>query len=131
MQLVLGLRGERELVVSPDHLSSATGNFGSDVLSTHEVVLLMELAAREAVQGLLPDGMITVGTRVNIRHMAAAPLGARVLARACLLEVKGRRLRFYVEAAHRYETLARGENEQLIIRRDAFLERVRRKSVEA
>jgi len=130
MQLVPGLEGERELVVSLGHLSSATGNFGSDVLSTHEVVLLMELAAREAVRDRLPEGMITVGTRVDIRHMAAAPLGARVQARARLLEVKGRRLRFHVEALDRYETLARGENEQLVVRRDAFLERVRRKIVE-
>jgi len=54
MQLVLGLRGERELVVSPDHLSSATGNFGSDVLSTHEVVLLMELAAARRFKAFCP-----------------------------------------------------------------------------
>ena len=127
MELVAGLQGEMEMVVSARHLSSAVGNFGSDVLSTHEVVLLMELAAREAIQGRLPKGMITVGTRVNIRHEAAALLGARVWAKARLLEVLGRRLRFYVEAYDRFGPLARGENDHLIVSREAFLERVQRR----
>lgn len=124
MEPVPGLEGEKAIVVSHRHLSSATGNFGSDVLSTHEVVLLMELAAREAIQGTLPDGTITVGTRVDIQHMAAAPLGSRVQARARLTEVQGRRLRFDVEASDAFGTLARGTNEQLIVSRDRFLERV-------
>lgn len=127
MEPVPGLEGEKAIVVSHRHLSSATGNFGSDVLSTHEVVLLMELAAREAIQGRLPAGMITVGTRVDIQHMAAAPLGARVWARARLTEVQGRRLRFDVEASDSFGTLARGTNEQLIVSRDRFLERVRQR----
>ena len=128
MELVAGLEGEKELVVSKKHLSSATGNFGSDVLSTHEVVLLMELAAREAIQGLLPDGKITVGTRVDIRHVAAALLGSKVWARARLVEIKGRRLLFHVEANDRFGTLAEGENEQLMVSRDSFIQRVRQRT---
>ena len=105
MDLFAGLQGKMEIVVSEEHLASAVGNFGSDVLSTHEVVLLMELAAREAIQGRLPEGKITVGTRVDIRHEAAAPLGARVWAEARILEVSGRKLRFSVEARDRFGTL--------------------------
>jgi len=128
MEPVPGLEGEKAIVVSHRHLSSATGNFGSDVLSTHEVVLLMELAAREAIQGRLPEGMITVGTRVDIRHLAAAPLGTRVWARARLTKVEGRRLTFDVEAFDAFGTLAKGENEQLIVSRDRFIDRVRRRT---
>ncbi len=128
MELVTGLKGERRLVVSPRHLSSATGNFGSDVLSTHEVVLLMELAAREAILGCLPDGMITVGTRVDVRHTAAAPLGAEVTARARLEEIRGRVLLFFVKAEDRFGTLAAGENEQRIVSRAGFHRHVRRRT---
>jgi predicted thioesterase len=128
MEIVPGLEGEKEIVVSPAHLSSATGNFGSDVLSTHEVVLLMELAAREAVQGRLPEGMITVGTRIDITHRAAALLGARVRARARLTEVRGRRLRFIVEARDPFGILAEGENEQFMVSRDDFLARVHQRT---
>ncbi len=127
MDLVAGLQGRMEMVVSTRHLASAAGNFGSDVLSTHEVVLLMELAARNAIQGSLPKGMITVGTCVDIRHEAAALLGARVWAEARLLEVRGRRLRFYVEARDRFGILARGGNDHLIVSREAFLNRVRQR----
>ena len=127
MELVAGLQGEMDLVVSTRHLASTAGNFGSDVLSTHEVVLLMELAAREAIQGRVPEGMITVGTRVDIRHEAAALLGTRVWAKARLMEVRGRRLRFYVEAYDRFGSLARGENDHLIVSREAFLKRVQQR----
>ncbi len=128
MEIVAGLEGEKEIVVSPEHLSSATGNFGVEVLSTHEVVLLMELAAREAIRDRLPEGTITVGTRVVIEHLAAAPLGSRVRARARLKEVHGRRLLFSVEARDDFGTLARGENEQRIVSQKGFLDRVRRKT---
>ncbi len=128
MELIAGLEGEKAVTVSPGHLSSATGNFGSDVMSTHEVVLLMELAAREAIRDCLPDGMITVGTRVDVRHVAAAPLKDRVRARARLVEVRDRRLRFRVEARDPYGLLAEGENEQRIVSRDGFLERVHRRT---
>jgi len=98
MDISPGLEGEMEMEVSRRHLSSTTGNFGADVLSTHEVVLLLERAAREAIKDCLPEGVITVGTRVDIRHVAAALLGARVWAHARLEEVRGRKLFFDVEA---------------------------------
>jgi predicted thioesterase len=129
MELSPGLEGEKDLVVSQKHLSDATGNFGSDVLSTHELVLLMELAAREAVQDRLPEGMITVGTRVEIRHVAAALLGTRVRAKARLADVQRRRLYFEVEAWDCFGTLATGQNEQLIVSRETFLNRVRRRTM--
>ncbi|MBN2124807.1 MAG: thioesterase [Deltaproteobacteria bacterium] len=127
--LAVGLKGEKTLVVSTEHLSSATGNIGAEVLSTHEVVLLMELAAREAIKGSLPPGKITVGTRVEIRHFAATPLGSRVRAFARLMDIRGRRLLFHVEAHDAYEKLADGENEQLIVSLDAFLNRVKIKEM--
>ena len=128
MELTAGLEGEKAVRVSRKHLSSATGNFGSDVMSTHEVVLLMELAAREAVRDRLPEGTITVGTRVDVRHVAAALVGDRVRARARLVEVQGSRLRFHVEAGDSHGLLAEGENEQRIVSRKRFLERVRRRT---
>lgn len=123
-----GLEGRKDLVVAPRHLASAVGNFGSDVLSTHEVALLMELAAREAIEAYLPEGMITVGTRVDVRHQAAALLGTQVWAKARLMAIKGRRLLFDVRAFDRLGVLASGENEQLMVRQQAFLDRVHRRS---
>ena len=73
--LQLGLKGVEEMVVERQDLASMMGNIGAEVLSTHRVVLLMELAARNAIKDRLPDGMMTVGTFIRIQHFAASPLG--------------------------------------------------------
>jgi predicted thioesterase len=61
MELKVGLEGCRELVVSKNHLASFTGNENVDVLSTHRIVLLMELSARNAIAGRIPKGKINLG----------------------------------------------------------------------
>src|SRR5512136_470333 len=95
-EIQIGLRGTREVVVTDKDLASVTGNIGADVLSTHCVVLLMELASRSALEGLMPEGKMTVGTQINIRHFGAVPLGARVRAESILTEISGQKLVFDV-----------------------------------
>ena len=126
--LEVGLTGRQELVVSEKHTASFTGNLNVDVLSTHRVVLLMELSARNAITGRIPKGKITLGTRVDIRHFAAAPLGAKVHAEARLKAIEGNRLIFYVAAFHGFEKLAEGENEQIMVPLDWFKHRVAQKA---
>ena len=92
----IGLKGEKEMVVERQDLASVMGNMGAEVLSTHRVVLLMELAARKAIEDRLPGGMMTVGTFIRIQHLAAAPLGSKVRAEARLKRIEGRRLVFDV-----------------------------------
>ncbi|NIO06247.1 MAG: hypothetical protein GTN74_17070 [Proteobacteria bacterium] len=75
LRLQRGLRGEKEMVVERQDLASYTGNIGAEVLSTHRVVLLMEQAARNTIENLLPKGKITVGTSISIEHFAATPRG--------------------------------------------------------
>ena len=127
MDLQTGLRGEKEMIVTESDLASFTGNIGANVLSTHCIVLLMELAARQAIEGRIPKGKITLGTRVDIRHFSAASLGSRVRAAAQLLAIEGRKLHFHVEAYDDIEKLAEGENEQIIVSQDFFLKKVKRK----
>jgi predicted thioesterase len=128
MGLHIGLTGEKEMIVTEKDLASFAGNIGADVLSTHCVVLLMELAARQAIEGRLPQGQITLGTRVAIRHMSAAPIGSRVRAVARLTALERRKLHFHVAAYDEVDKLAEGENEQVIVSQDFFLKKVKRKS---
>jgi predicted thioesterase len=128
MGLHIGLEGEKEMIVTEKDLASFTGNIGADVLSTHCVVLLMELAARQAIEGRLAEGKITLGTRVAIRHLSAAPIGSRVRAVARLTALEGRKLHFHVAVYDEVEKLAEGENEQVIVSQDFFLKKVRRKA---
>jgi len=128
-EIKIGLKGRKEMTVERQDLASAMGNIGAEVLSTHRVVLLMEMAARDALEGCLPDGEITVGTLINMKHLAATPLGTRVRAEARLTEVEGRRLVFDVVAYDEFEKISEGVNERFIVSVDKFLERVKKKQV--
>jgi predicted thioesterase len=122
-----GLKGTMEKVVEDQDLASFKGNIGADVLSTHCIVLLMEQAARKAIEGRLTPDKITVGTMINLRHFAATPLGAKVRAEALLREVEGRKLVFEVVVYDDVEKVAEGVNERYIVSIDKFLEKVRKK----
>ena len=125
----IGLKGQEEMVVERKDLASLMGNIGAEVLSTHRVVLLMELAARNAIKDCLPEGKMTVGTFVRIQHLAAAPLGSKVRAEAQVKEIEGRRLVFEIAVYDEFERIAEGENEQLIVSIDKFLARINKKIV--
>jgi fluoroacetyl-CoA thioesterase len=127
MGLEIGLQGRREMVVLKEHLASFTGNLNADVLSTHRVVLLMELSARDAIKNMIPKGKITLGTRIDIRHLAAAPLGAKVHAEARLKAIQGNRLCFHVAVYNGLEKLAEGENEQIVVSLERFKSRFEKK----
>jgi fluoroacetyl-CoA thioesterase len=125
----MGLKGKEEMIVERSDLASMMGNIGAEVLSTHRVVLLMELAARNAIKDCLPEGKMTVGTFIRIQHLAATPLGSKVRAEASLREIDGRRLVFDVAVYDKFEKIAEGENEQLIVSIDKFLVRIKKKTV--
>jgi fluoroacetyl-CoA thioesterase len=115
------------MVVECQDLASVIGNIGAEVLSTHRVVLLIELTARNAIKGRLPKGMMTVGTFIRIQHFAAFPLGSKVRTEAFLKEIEGRKLVFDVMAHDEIEKIAEVENEQLMVSIDKFLDRVVKK----
>jgi fluoroacetyl-CoA thioesterase len=122
-----GLRGEVSLVVGEEHTAARFGAGGVRVLGTPMMIGLMENAAFSALQPLLPEGQSSVGTRVDIRHLAATPVGMKVTATAELIEVDGRRLLFRVEARDERELIGEGQHERFIIVLDRFLARVEEK----
>jgi len=122
-----GLSGQKKMVVEEKDLSSSAGNVGAEVLSTHCVVLLMELASRNAVEKFLAQGQMVVGTWIGIRHLAAVPKGFTVRAESRLRAVQGRKLTFDVAAYDPCEKIAEGSNELLIVSTDRFLKKVNRK----
>ena len=128
MELRPGITAEVEVVVSPQMTASAVGNEGVEVLSTPHLIALMEDAATRAVQPHLPAGAGTVGILVNIKHLAATPVGMRVRTRAVLREVDGRRFVFDVEAHDDQEKIGEGVHERFQIQMDRFLARVSEKA---
>jgi predicted thioesterase len=128
MKIEAGLSEEFELEVrEEDTASASSGGSLPHVLSTPRMIGWMESAASRAVAGSLEPGQSTVGTAVNIRHMAATPVGVKVRVRAELIEVDRRRLLFKVEAWDTVEMVGSGEHERFIIDRQRFDERVAEK----
>ncbi len=124
MALEVGMRGEASLVVGPDDTAEAFGAGGVAVFGTPMLIGLMENAAWRLVQPELGEGETTVGTLVNVRHLAATPLGMRVSATAELIEIDRRRLVFRVAAHDERGVIGEGTHERTRIQLDRFLARV-------
>src|SRR5262245_38516426 len=127
MALEVGMCGEASLVVGEEHTAAAFGAGGVRVLGTPMLIGLMENAAWQLVQPELNEGETTVGTLVNVRHLAATPLGDRVTATAELVEIDGRRLVFHVTARDERHVIGEGTHERARVLLDRFLARFTRK----
>lgn len=119
-----GLAGEHNAVVTPDLAVSFLGLDSARVLGTPYLILLIEMTARNSIKPLLDEGFDSVGLEVNVRHLAATPLGMRVRIRTETLEADGRRVRLKVEAWDDREKIAEGVHERFIINVARFAERV-------
>lgn len=122
-ELKPGITGTEQTVVEPPITADGVGNPGAFVLSTTHLAVMFELAALKSVLPHLDPGQGTVGTRLEIKHLAATPLGLTVTATATLEEVDGRRLVFRLEAHDDREKIAEGVNERFIVDMKKFLER--------
>jgi fluoroacetyl-CoA thioesterase len=128
MPIEPGLTNQHVITVTQDLTAAASGTTGmAPVLSTPRLISFMEQTCHYTILPLLPDGQSTVGTLVNVRHLAATPVGMQVRFKAELLEVDGRRLRFKVEAWDEREKVGEGEHERFIIDYARFMGRVEKK----
>ena len=122
-----GLRGEAGLVVSGEHTAPRVGSGAVSVLATPVMINLMEAAALAAVERFLPPGYQSLGTVLNVRHIAATPVGMRVQATAIVQAVEGRTIRFSVEARDEREPIGDGTHERVVVNVAKFDQRVKRK----
>src|SRR5919201_834371 len=126
-QLKPGLRGEAGLVVSEEHTAPRVGSGAVHVLATPVMINLIEAAALAAVEHLLPPGHQSLGTVLNVRHIAATPVGMRVTAAATVQRVDGRTIYFAVQARDERELIGDGTHERVVVDVAKFDQRIRRK----
>ncbi|MBI1396445.1 MAG: thioesterase [Betaproteobacteria bacterium] len=119
-----GLEATVELEVGPEHLAAAIGSGAVPVFSTPMMIALMENAAAAAVSRALLDEQTTVGTRVDVQHLAATPPGMRVRAYAKLVKVHGRMLDFEVWAEDDIERIGEGTHQRAVVDRARFEQKV-------
>ena len=128
--LTLGLKGSAELVVGEQHTAPKVGSGRVHVLATPVMINLIEAAALAAVEHLLPPGQQSLGTRLDVRHFAATPVGMRVSAEAELIKIDGRLLTFRVAAADAIEPIGDGTHERMIVTLERFDQRVQKKALQ-
>ncbi len=116
----MGAKREYTTRVTSDLATSFLGIEDARVLSTPQMIGLMERTCRDAVLPLLERGYDTVGTHVDVRHLAAAPLGSAVTFKAEVIGVEERRIRFRVEALTEGEKIGEGSHERTIINVERF-----------
>jgi predicted thioesterase len=123
----VGLIGEASMVVAKGNTAIEVGSGSVPVFATPMLVALMENAAINALRDNLPPGQTTVGTKVDVAHSAATPIGMTVTARATLVEADGRRLVFEVTAEDDAGPVGLGKHERFVVDQEKFLMKVRQK----
>jgi fluoroacetyl-CoA thioesterase len=126
-----GLTGSSEILVGTRDTAPHVGSGKIKVLATPVMVGLMEEAALNAVEGLLPAGHQTVGIRLDISHTAATPVGMRVSARAEVVKVEGRRITFRVVAQDEQGIIGEGVHERIIVNVARFDQRTEERARKA
>ena len=124
MKLELGMTGEATTIVVRENTAGFLGAGGVDVFATPMMILLMENASAGTVAHALDPGDASVGMLVNVRHLAATPIGQQVRAIAELIEIDGRRLVFKVEAYDEHKKIGEGQHERYIVNLERFLKRL-------
>ncbi len=119
-----GLTGSAEVEVRVENTAAALGNAGVNVFATPFMTALMEHACRNAVDSHLPDGTMTLGGLVELRHLAPTPIGFRVRAEARLVEVKGPKLAFEVRIHDGVEEVGSGKHVRFMVSEAEFRKKV-------
>jgi len=123
----VGTKNEEKLVVTPDVAIDFMGVEGARVLSTPNMILGLEKTARNLLIRILDPGYDSVGTNVNVSHLAATPMGMTVTFRTEVTSVEDRRVNFKVEAFDAKDKIAEGTHQRAIVNVERFVSKMREK----
>jgi predicted thioesterase len=122
-----GLQGTVELVVGEEHTAPSIGSGKVRVLATPVMINLIEAAALKAIEHLLQPGYQSLGTHLDVHHVAATPVGMRARAIAEVTKVDGRTVTFKVEARDEKDLIGHGTHERVVVNVAKFDARVQKK----
>jgi len=118
-----GITGEVRIKVDEKETAIVYESGSVRVFATPAMIRLMEKAALSSVAPYLEEGCTTVGTRVDVKHLAATPVGMEVVITSKLVEAEGKRLLFEVEARDQVELIGQGTHERFIVKTESFVRR--------
>lgn len=118
--LEAGIKGTKKIMVTNENTAKTMGSGTLDVFATPAMIALMENTAYERVAAELEEGSGTVGTALNVKHVAATPVGMKVTCETELIKVDGRALTFSVKAFDEKGLIGEGEHERFIVFNEKF-----------
>lgn len=121
IMLTIGIKGTQSVTVSNDNTAATMGSGTLAVFATPAMIALMEKTAYLSVQDALDEGMGSVGTLLNVKHLAATPVGMQVTCESELVEIDARRLVFAVKAYDETGLIGEGTHERFIVQNEKFL----------
>jgi fluoroacetyl-CoA thioesterase len=128
-QIPLGTKGAFTLHVLPEHLANRFKDaMLPQVLATPFMIMVMENAALNAIKPFLEADESAVGTEIDVRHLAATPVGHNVRAEAEVIETAGKRIVFKVSANDETEEIGNGTHQRTVINLQSFNQRLAEKS---
>ena len=127
MSVTVGLKGRAETVVTDANTAQAACSGALPVFGTPFMCALMEEAAWKSIAPHLEPGQSTVGTRLNVSHDSATPVGMRVWAESEVAAVDGKRLSLTVAAFDERSPIGQGTHERFIVTDERFLSKTARK----
>lgn len=122
-----GIKGKLESIVTKENTAKAMGSGELDVYATPAMIALMEETAYKSVSSELEEGSGSVGTLMNVKHVAASPVGMKITCQSELESVEGRKLTFKVEAYDEVGLIGEGTHERFIIVNNRFQEKADKK----
>ena len=125
--LKIGLKGHAEILVGDAQTAPRVGSGRVRVLATPVMINMMEAAALDAIESLLPPGHQSLGTRLDVGHYAATPVGMTLRATAEVTKIDGRNVEFRVEAFDDRERVGDGTHARVVVNVDRFDRRIQRK----
>ncbi|MBO5520433.1 MAG: thioesterase family protein [Eubacterium sp.] len=127
MQIETGVKNTKELTVTDELTAAKMGSGLAPVYATPCMIALIEGTAAESVETFLEEGQGTVGTKVEVEHLAATPVGMKVRCETELIEVDRKRLLFKAEVYDETGLVGKGQHERFIIDNARFMEKVQAK----
>lgn len=124
----IGTTGATTFVVAGEHCIEFASDGMPAVLSTPNLIGILERTARQAIAPFLAADERSVGVEIELRHLAPAPLGATVTATARVIGVSGRLVDFQIEARDQQELLLRGVHQRAVVNVNSFTKRVQSKT---
>ena len=123
----VGIKGKAEGLVTKENTAAVMKSGSLEVFATPALVALMEEAACNALENDLEEGTTTVGIKMNVKHIAATPVGMKVNATATVIEVDDRKITFQIEAQDEKDVIGKAAHSRFIVKKDRFMEKANAK----